>query len=138
MRLDRALCTKSRLCLGVVLVGFISGLQLAWTALSGAAVLLLIAGYPPRQLLAQVDGPLLLFFGALFILVAGLDAAGVLRWVATGVFPLFHAPGLLGLVHFAWVSVLASNIVSNVPYWSAHDATDYGSGGGAFASRELR
>jgi len=48
--------------------------------------------------------------------VAGLDAAGVLSWVATRVFPLFHAPGLLGIVHFAWVSVLASNVVSNVPY----------------------
>ena len=56
-RLDRALCIKSLLCLGLVLVGFISGLQLAWTALSGATVLLLIAGRPPRQLLAQVDGP---------------------------------------------------------------------------------
>jgi Na+/H+ antiporter NhaD/arsenite permease-like protein len=48
--------------------------------------------------------------------VAGLDAAGVLNWVATGVFPLFHAPGLLGIFYFAWVSVLASNVVSNVPY----------------------
>jgi Na+/H+ antiporter NhaD/arsenite permease-like protein len=115
-QLDRALCMKSLLCLGLVLVGFISGLQLAWTALSGATVLLLIAGRPPRQILAQVDGPLLLFFGALFIIVAGLEAAGVLEWVSTGVFPLFHAPGLLGIVHFAWVSVLASNVVSNVPY----------------------
>ena len=114
--LDRTLCIKSILCLGLVLVGFISGFQLAWTALGGATVLLLIAGHPPRQLLAQVDGPLLLFFGALFIIVAGLDAAGVLGWVSTWVLPLFHAPGLLGPVHFAWVSVLASNVVSNVPY----------------------
>ena len=115
-RLDRTLCIKSMLCLGLVLMGFISGLQLAWTALGGATVLLLIAGRPPRQLLAQVDGPLLLFFGALFIIVAGLEAAGVLGWVSTGVFPLLHAPGLIGLFHFAWVSVLASNVVSNVPY----------------------
>jgi len=114
--LDRTLCIKSMLCLGLVLVGCISGLQLAWTALGGATVLLLIAGRPPRQMLAQVDGPLLLFFGALFIIVAGLNTAGVLEWVSTWVLPLFHAPGLLGLVHFAWISVLASNVVSNVPY----------------------
>src|SRR2546428_703393 len=38
-RLDRALCIKSLLCLGLVLMGFLSGLQLAWTALSGATVL---------------------------------------------------------------------------------------------------
>jgi Na+/H+ antiporter NhaD/arsenite permease-like protein len=115
-RLDRTLCIKSIICLGLVLVGFISGLQLAWTALGGATVLLLIAGRPPRQMLAQVDGPLLLFFGALFIIVASLEAAGVLGWVSTGVFPLLHAPGLRGIFHFAWVSVLASNVVSNVPY----------------------
>jgi Na+/H+ antiporter NhaD/arsenite permease-like protein len=36
--------------------------------------------------------------------------------VSTWVVPLFHAPGLLGIVHFAWVSVLASNVFSNVPY----------------------
>jgi Na+/H+ antiporter NhaD/arsenite permease-like protein len=48
--------------------------------------------------------------------VAGLEAAGVLAKVSPWVLPLFHAPGLLRIVHFAWVSVLASNIVSNVPY----------------------
>jgi hypothetical protein len=66
--------------------------------------------------MAQVDGPLLLFFGALFIIIASLDAAGVLTGLSTWVVPWFHAPALLGIAHFAWVSVLASNLVSNVPY----------------------
>jgi Na+/H+ antiporter NhaD/arsenite permease-like protein len=64
-------------------------------------LLLLISGRPPRQLMVEVDGPLLLFFGALFIIVAGLDAAGVLAKVSTWVLPLFHARGLLGIVHFS-------------------------------------
>jgi Na+/H+ antiporter NhaD/arsenite permease-like protein len=114
--LDRALLIKTCICLALVVAGFVSGLQLAWTALGGATLLLLSSGRPPRQLMAQVDGPLLLFFGALFIIIAGLEAAGVLTAVSTWVLPLFHAPGLLGIVHFSWVSVLASNIVSNVPY----------------------
>jgi Na+/H+ antiporter NhaD/arsenite permease-like protein len=114
--LDRPLLMKTMLCLALVLVGFISGLQLAWTALGGAALLLLISGRPPRQIMAQVDGPLLLFFGALFVIVAGLEAVGVLALVSRWVFPWVHAAGLLGVMHFSWVSVLASNIVSNVPY----------------------
>jgi Na+/H+ antiporter NhaD/arsenite permease-like protein len=114
--LDRALFIKTGVCLALVVAGFVSGLQLAWTALGGATLLLLISGRPPRQLMAQVDGPLLLFFGALFIVVAGLNATGVLTLVSTWVLPWFHAPGLLGIVHFSWVSVLASNLVSNVPY----------------------
>jgi Na+/H+ antiporter NhaD/arsenite permease-like protein len=113
---DRALLIKTGVCLALVVAGFVSGLQLAWTALGDATLLLLISGRPPRQLMAQVDGPLLLFFGALFIIIAGLEAAGVLTLASTWVLPLFHAPGLLGIVHFSWVSVLASNVFSNVPY----------------------
>jgi Na+/H+ antiporter NhaD/arsenite permease-like protein len=114
--LDRPLLIKTIICLMLVLVGFISGLQLAWTALGGATLLLLISRRPPRQIMAQVDGPLLLFFGALFVIVAGLEAARVLAVVSRWVVPWFHAAGLLGIAHFSWVSVLASNIFSNVPY----------------------
>jgi Na+/H+ antiporter NhaD/arsenite permease-like protein len=55
--LDRALLLKTGLCLALVVAGFVSGLQHAWTALGGATLLLLISGRPPRQLLAQVDAP---------------------------------------------------------------------------------
>jgi Na+/H+ antiporter NhaD/arsenite permease-like protein len=108
--LDRVLFIKTGVCLALVVAGFVSGFHLAWTALGGATLLLLISGRPPRQIIAQVDGPLLLFFGALFIIIAGLEAAGVLTLVSTWVVPLFHAPGLLGIAHFAWVSVLSSNL----------------------------
>jgi Na+/H+ antiporter NhaD/arsenite permease-like protein len=114
--LDRPLLIKTIICLMLVLVGFISGLQLAWTALGGATLLLLISRRPPRQIMAQVDGPLLLFFGALFVIVAGLEAARVLAVVSRWVVPWFHAAGFLGIAHFSWVSVLASNVFSNVPY----------------------
>jgi Na+/H+ antiporter NhaD/arsenite permease-like protein len=40
----------------------------------------------------------------------------VLAVVSGWVYPWFHAAGLLGIIHFSWVSVLASNVVSNVPY----------------------
>jgi Na+/H+ antiporter NhaD/arsenite permease-like protein len=114
--LDRPLLIRTFICLPLVLVGFVIGLQLAWTALGGATLPLLISGRPPRQLMAEVDGPLLRFFGALFAIVASLDTAGVPAKVSTWVLPLFHAPGPLGVVHFAWVSVLASNLISNGPY----------------------
>lgn len=66
--------------------------------------------------MAEVDGPLLLFFGALCIIVAGLDAGHVLALASRWFLPWFHGTGLLPIVHFSWVSVLASNIVSNVPW----------------------
>ena len=112
----------------LVSAGFAAGLHLAWTALAGALVLLIISGHRPRRLLAEVDGPLLLFFGALFVVVAGLDRSGALapgRWLAAA------APGdtLTGLGRLALVSVLASNVVSNVP-WVVVAATWLGHGPG--------
>ncbi len=114
--LDHGLLTRTLGCLVLVLAGFIVGLDLAWTALAGAAAAIVISGRPPRQILAQVDGPLLLFFGALFVVVAGLGAAQVVTVASRSMLPLLHTPGLAGVLHWSWVSVLASNMVSNVPW----------------------
>jgi len=99
-----------------VRVGCAIGLQLAWTALGGALLLMLISGRPPRQILSEVDGPLLLFFGALFVVVAGLSRSGLLALAGEGLAPTLREGGISGLVKFSLVSVLASNVVSNVPW----------------------
>jgi Na+/H+ antiporter NhaD/arsenite permease-like protein len=114
--LDRPLLIKTIACLALVLIGFVGGFNLAWTALAGSALLFLISGRAPREIMAQVDGPLLLFFGALFVIIAGLDAAQVPAMVFTWLSPLLDGDGLMPVIHFSWVSVLASNVVSNVPY----------------------
>ena len=112
---DLLLLSKTLACFVFTSVGFMLGFQLAWTALGGAVVLMLISGRPPRQILAEVDGPLLLFFGALFVVVAGLDQSGVLA-AASGWMPTTRDGGLFGLLKLSLVSVLASNVVSNVPW----------------------
>ena len=114
--IDRPLLARTVACLVAVVIGFVVGGNLAWTALVGAIVLLAISGRLPRTLIAEVDGPLLLFFGGLFVTVAGLDAGGVLAAVSAWLIPLIDAPGLPGILNFSWVSVLGSNVVSNVPY----------------------
>lgn len=115
-RLDRPLLIKTIACFAFTSAGFILGFQLAWTALAGAVVLILISGRPPRQILSEVDGPLLLFFGALFVVVAGLDRSGALAEASEWVIPYVGAGGLVGLLQFSLVSVLTSNVVSNVPW----------------------
>src|SRR6266498_5756856 len=61
--LDCPFLIKTLTCLALVIVGFVSGLPLAWTALGGGTTLLVISGRSPRQIMGEVDGPLLLFFG---------------------------------------------------------------------------
>ena len=113
---DRRLLIKTLACFTFTSVGFILGFQLAWTALGGAVILMVISGRPPRQILSEVDGPLLLFFGALFVIVAGLDRSGVLAQASARVAPSLQDGGVIGLLKFSLVSVLAANVVSNVPW----------------------
>jgi Na+/H+ antiporter NhaD/arsenite permease-like protein len=114
--LDRPLLARTVACLVAVVIAFVVVGNLAWTALAGATVLLAISGRSPRTLIAEVDGPLLLFFSALFVIVAGLDTGGVLARASTWLIPLINGAGLSGIVNFSWVTVLGSNVVSNVPY----------------------
>jgi Na+/H+ antiporter NhaD/arsenite permease-like protein len=114
--LDRPLARISLVVLGLVLVGFLCRLPLAGTALGGGALLLLVSGRGHRPPLARVDFALLLFFASLFVVVAGFERSGALDQALGWVVPhLGHtATGQLG--RFAVLTVLGSNMFSNVPF----------------------
>jgi Na+/H+ antiporter NhaD/arsenite permease-like protein len=116
VHVDHRLLVNTLACLALVIIGFAVGLDLAWTALAGAVIAVAISGRPPRQMLAQVDGPLLLFFGTLFVIVGGLEAAHVVTRAGRVIQPFIGAPGVVATFHFSWISILASNLVSNVPW----------------------
>jgi Na+/H+ antiporter NhaD/arsenite permease-like protein len=52
----------------------------------------------------------------LFVVVAGLDRSGVLAEASEWVIPYVGEGGLVGLLQFSLVSVLTSNVVSDVPW----------------------
>ncbi|MFM7200532.1 MAG: SLC13 family permease, partial [Myxococcota bacterium] len=76
-KVDRRLLWPSLLVLVGVAVGFLLNLDLAWTALAGAALLLPVGGLAPDKVLAEVDWSLLLFFSGLFIVMGGVGDAGL-------------------------------------------------------------
>lgn len=102
--------------IGAVVVGFLAGLPLAWTALAGACLDVVLRRADARDTLARVDLPLLVFFAALFVLVGGIVEAG---WVDRAVGGLTswlgHDPSRAPW-RFAAFSVGASNVFSNVPF----------------------
>jgi Na+/H+ antiporter NhaD/arsenite permease-like protein len=51
---------------------FVIGLNLAWTALAGASLVMVVARRFPRDVLQLVDWDLLVFFAALFVVIDGL------------------------------------------------------------------
>ncbi len=106
---DKGLLAVCLVVLTLVLIAFFVGLSMAWSALTGAAVVLLFSRREPRVFLKQVDFELLLFFACLFLLVYGVGQEG---WVER--MRVAFAPN--NAVAFAALSVAASNVFSNVPY----------------------
>ncbi len=84
-------------------------------ALSAASVALVWVRSNIREVLQRVDWSVLLFFTGLFVMVGGLEAAGVFEPIAAALAPMGHAnPRLLGVV-IIWVVAALSALVDNVP-----------------------
>jgi Na+/H+ antiporter NhaD/arsenite permease-like protein len=72
-KLERGLFALVCVVLVSVFAGFLAGLNLAWTAMAGAALVMVLARRDTHGVLRLVDWHLLLFFAALFIVVGGLS-----------------------------------------------------------------
>jgi len=94
----------------------------AWSALGGAAVLLLISTrHEIDVVLEKVEWSTLLFFAGLFILVEGLKEMGLIRFIGDTVGELVALADekhrlLVALLIIIWVSGVASAFIDNIPY----------------------
>jgi Na+/H+ antiporter NhaD/arsenite permease-like protein len=112
---DRPLVIRSLVVFGGALVCWLAGLSLPLVAISAAAILLAIAQRDPTEAFAKVEWSLLLFFGALFVVMRGArDLPLVASLTSAAGAQLLGAP-----LHDALVTSVAmlglSNLVSNVP-----------------------
>lgn len=105
------LATKAALVSVGMIALFFLGQPVAKVAICAAALLLLTRRIEPRKVYAEIDGPLLLMFAGLFIVVRGLEHAvltpDLLAQAAR--LDLGNAATLTG------VTAVLSNLVSNVP-----------------------
>lgn len=87
----------------------------AVVALAAAAAALVWVRPDPKQVLERVEWSVLIFFSALFIMVGGLEAAGVLHRVAELIEGFSRVqPVLFGLM-LMWIVAGLSAVVDNVP-----------------------
>ena len=114
--LDIKLTTKSLVVLFFILLGFIFTGNLPLSAITGGLALLIISGTKPQHAMEKVDWTLLLFFSGLFIVVGGINKAGFLTLAHNAVEPYLGNTTSSQIVHFSIFSVIASNLVSNVPF----------------------
>jgi Na+/H+ antiporter NhaD/arsenite permease-like protein len=103
---------------GTLTLFFLQGalhLSPAFIALLGAAVALLWIQPDIDEMLKGIEWSVLLFFAALFVVVGGLQAAGVLHGIASALRSLSVAdPLVLGLI-VMWSVALISAVVDNIP-----------------------
>jgi Na+/H+ antiporter NhaD/arsenite permease-like protein len=114
--LDKPLLVLTFVVLGAVFIGFVAGLNLSWTAMGGAALLMVLARRDTHTVLKLVDWHLLVFFAALFIVVEGLGGTGLPDQLYQKVSGLFGASATTQAWNLAWFSELGSNVFSNVPF----------------------
>jgi Na+/H+ antiporter NhaD/arsenite permease-like protein len=110
-RLYRPLLRKSLFATACMLVAFVAGAPIPLAALTAAALLLLTRRLKPERIFREIDWSLLVFFSGLFIVTGAIETAGLSERLFTVALPL--ADG--GVLPLTAVSVILSNLVSNVP-----------------------
>jgi Na+/H+ antiporter NhaD/arsenite permease-like protein len=93
------------------------GLEPSMVALIGAALALLIVApqHDPQKTIEKTELSVLLFFASLFVIVGGLEYAGVLERVANLLTTGAMDNLLLTAIIVLWTSAILSAIVDNIP-----------------------
>ena len=89
---------------------------MSWTALTGGAVLMVVARRDTHEVLKLVDFHLMVFFAALFVVVEGLNGTGLPDQIYHRLHGFFGTSNARQAWSFAFLSVLGSNVFSNVPF----------------------
>ncbi len=126
---DPRLLKQSLAVLALVIVGFVTAhslhIQPATIAIFGAALLLLLDNYRRtaedqahnvHAAFAEAEWVTLLFFVGLFVLVHGLEAAGVIRWLAQHLLAATGGDFTVTAVAVLWGSALLSAFIDNIPF----------------------
>jgi len=95
---------------------FFGGIPPSVVALSGAAILVAWVRPDIHRMMHAVDWTTLIFFISIFIIVGGLEATGVIAWVAGIIGDLAGDSLKIATVLMVWVPGAASGIVANIPF----------------------
>jgi Na+/H+ antiporter NhaD/arsenite permease-like protein len=120
---DRGLLHKSLIILALVILGFLLhgafDYEPATVALAGATALIIVGRQHPREALLEVEWPTIFFFVGLFMVVGGVEHAGLLedigKKMADASGDSLPAATMLTL----WPGAILSGIVDNIPFTAA-------------------
>jgi Na+/H+ antiporter NhaD/arsenite permease-like protein len=120
---DPILLRKSLIILGATLVLFFATDRLhmppSVAAILGSTGLLLWVRPDVDEMLRKVDWTTLVFFMSLFMMVGGIQEAGLIQLIAETVKGVAGQSLLLATILIIWVSAVASALVANIPFTAA-------------------
>lgn len=87
----------------------------SFIALSGAAVALVWVNPNINEVMKRIEWSVLIFFGALFVMVGGLESSGVLKAVTDLLESATNIPPILFGLGIIWIVAILSAVVDNVP-----------------------
>lgn len=116
---DRKTAVKVLLVIGAAVLLFLFEellhIRPSLIALGCAAAGMVIVQPDVKALLKKIDWDVLLFFGALFIMVGGMEHAGVLHALSTLITKIDGVPPVvLGLI-LLWIVAIGSAFIDNIP-----------------------
>jgi Na+/H+ antiporter NhaD/arsenite permease-like protein len=120
---------KSLVVLAVVIAGFIVGehygVRPGTTAMTGAAVLLAVIGHHDsmpgqarrlHETFSEVEWETLFFFIGIFVVVAGVQHAGVLKLLGAELLRLSGGDAKTATFATLWLAAVVSAIIDNIPF----------------------
>lgn len=117
---DKSIFSRSLMVLALTVLGFVVhshfGLESATVAMTGGMAALLFCGISPEGALKEVDLDTLMFFMGLFILVGGMENAGVITAIAEKGIEMVDGDSHLITFLILLLSGVASAFVDNIPF----------------------
>ena len=95
------------------------GMNHSFVAILGAGLTLLLVRPDPDEVLRQVEWSILIFFASLFIIIGGLEKAGVLEVIAKGMAPLAQGNPFMAKMSLLWFSAGTASIIDRIPFTAA-------------------
>jgi Na+/H+ antiporter NhaD/arsenite permease-like protein len=91
-------------------------IQVGFVALIGASAALIWLQPDLEGVLQDIEWPVLLFFAALFVVVGGVEASGLLDLAGESLTGLSSQDVILMGVVLLWVAAIASALIDNIPF----------------------
>ncbi|MHA1617513.1 MAG: SLC13 family permease [Candidatus Njordarchaeales archaeon] len=112
---NRSVFYRSAVLFSLVIMGLLLYRDIAFVAITGAALMLAITGIEVDEVLKRVDWETILFFSGLFVIVGGLEHEGLLEALGHSLGELTGGNLLFAMLLTLWLVGILSGVIDNVP-----------------------